>query len=304
VPGARVGGGGVVASPTTVDKGWVFPVSKPLAPGPGDNQALAVNTTDNTVDYEAAFAMVWITDGSDAMNINDAEAYASCNSCGAVAVAYQVVFVIDNDDTDNNVAAPQNLAGALNYDCVNCLTYALAQQLFVTLDEPLSPEAMAKLDELWAEIDAYQDAIEAGQVKLDDIDDQLAAYTDEIKAIVEADQPGTFMTSTAISTAVPTTAPSGTVSTSATATISPSTSSAPPPTSTSGTTSAATTAPSTSTAPTTSPGSTSTVSTSGSSSPAPTAPSGSTSTGTTSDGTTSGGTTSDGTTSGGTATSP
>jgi putative peptide zinc metalloprotease protein len=44
-------------------------------------------------------------------------------------LAYQVVFVVDTDDTDNNVAAPQNLAGALNYNCVNCLTYALAQQV-------------------------------------------------------------------------------------------------------------------------------------------------------------------------------
>ena len=100
-----------------------------------------MNTTDNTVEYEAAFAMVYVTDSSDAMNVNEAHAYASCNSCAAVAVAYEVVFVIDTDLTNDNVAVPQNLAGALNYDCVNCLTYALARQLFVTLDEPLSEEA-------------------------------------------------------------------------------------------------------------------------------------------------------------------
>ena len=52
------------------------------------------------------------------MNVNEAHAYASCNSCAAVAFAYQVVFVVDTDETDDNVAAPQNLAGALNYDCV------------------------------------------------------------------------------------------------------------------------------------------------------------------------------------------
>jgi putative peptide zinc metalloprotease protein len=288
-----------------VDKGWVFPVDKALVPGPGDNQALAVNTTDNTVDYEAAFAMVWQTDEDYAMNINDAEAYASCNNCGAVAVAYQVVFVIDNDDTNDNVAAPQNLAGALNYNCVNCLTYALAQQLFVTLDEPLSADAMAKLDKLWVEIAAYQDAIEAGQVKLDDIDDQLAVYTNKIKAIVEADQPGTFMTSTAVSTAVQTTVPSESVTPTPTATASASTTAPAPSPSATTAPSASTAAPSTSTAPRTSTGSTSTVTPSdGSSSTAPTAPSGSTSTGTTSGGTTSGGTTSDGTTSGGTASSP
>ena len=134
------GGGGFVATPaasTRADDGWVFPVDKPLAPEKGDNQALAVNTTDNTMVYDAAFAMVYVED-SEAMNVNEAHAYASCNSCGAVAVAYQVVIVLDTDATDDNVAVPQNLAGALNYDCVNCMTYALAQQLFVTIDEPLT----------------------------------------------------------------------------------------------------------------------------------------------------------------------
>ena len=143
------------------DEGWVFPFDKPIAPTPGDgnNQAMAVNTTDNTVVYDAAFALVWATDAKHAMNINEAHAYASCNNCAAVAVAYQVVFVVDTDDTNDNVAVPQNLAGALNYDCVNCITYALARQLFVTLDEELSPTAKEELDALWSEIAAYGEQI-------------------------------------------------------------------------------------------------------------------------------------------------
>ncbi|MCZ8377264.1 hypothetical protein O6P37_00160 [Mycobacterium sp. CPCC 205372] len=206
------GGGGYIASPAAAqaaDKGWVFPVDKPLAPDPGDNQALAVNTTDGTMEYEAAFAMVYV-EGSEAMNVNEAHAYASCNSCGAVAVAYQVVIVIDEDATDDNVAVPQNLAGALNYECVNCLTYALARQLFVTLDEPLSEDATAKLDAVWERIQDYEAQIEKGEVDPDEIAPQLDAFTNEIKAIIEADQPGTFPSAT--STAPPTTtAPSTTV---------------------------------------------------------------------------------------------
>ena len=66
-----------------------------------------------------------------------------CDSCAAVAVAFQVVFVIDTDETDDNIVAPQNLAGALNYDCVNCLTYALAEQIIITLDRPLTPQEKA-----------------------------------------------------------------------------------------------------------------------------------------------------------------
>ncbi|MEW5808557.1 MAG: hypothetical protein AB1925_03810 [Actinomycetota bacterium] len=259
----RSGGAAGSAPITTVaDKGWVFPVDKPLTPGPDDNQALAVNTTDNTVVYEAAFALVWQTDEEYAENINDAEAYASCRNCGAVAVAYQVVFVIDGDDSNNNVATPQNLAGALNYDCVNCLTYGLAQQLFITLDEPLSPAATAKLDEVWSRVSAFQGQIEAGQVKLADIQPQLQAYTDEIKAIVEEDQPGTFSTSTVGSTtSSPPTSTSAPPSVSETSSV-PSTSEAPEPSATVEASVSETAAPSTSSAPTTTAGSTSTVTTS------------------------------------------
>jgi putative peptide zinc metalloprotease protein len=317
VPGARVGGGGggAFAPTTTADPGWVFPVSKPLAPGPGDTQALAVNTTDNTVEYEAAFAMVWV-ENSDAMNVNEAQAYASCESCAAVAVAYQVVFVVDTDETDDNVAAPQNLAGALNYDCVNCLTYALAEQLFITLDRPLTDEEMAALDEVWAKVDALEDRINNDELTLEDldaIDDELALYTTQIKQIVAPAMASTTAPSTAVQTAsqtspptVSTTAPApippptdsstaiATQSTTDSATASPTTeSSSAPTTSSSAPTSSAPTSTGTTSDPTTVGGSTSTGSTSGS-----------TSGGTTPDGTTSGGSTSDGSTSGGTATAP
>jgi putative peptide zinc metalloprotease protein len=197
------------------DQGWVFPFDKPLAPGPGDNQALAVNYRSNTVVYEAAFAFVYATDGADAMNVNEAQAYASCYNCAAVAIAYQVVFVVDtpgaddNDtdptkDTNDNVAVPQNLAGSLNYMCVNCMTYAYARQLFVTLDEPLSQGAIDQLDALWEKIADYADAIEAGTVPLGEIAPQLEAYTKQIVEIVNADQPGTIPTPTESPTASPT----------------------------------------------------------------------------------------------------
>ena len=81
---------------------WVFPFDKPLAPGEGDNQALAVNTTDSTVSYDMAFALVWVEDDSAALNTNEAYAFASCTNCAAVAVGFQVVLVAG----DNHVAAP------------------------------------------------------------------------------------------------------------------------------------------------------------------------------------------------------
>jgi putative peptide zinc metalloprotease protein len=189
--GTTVGGGGgfvTAATPDTkADQGWVFPVDKPLAPEDGDTQALAVNTADNTVEYQAALAMIYVDDGSDAMNVNEAQAYASCESCSAVAIAYQVVIVVDTDATDDNVAVPQNLAAALNYDCVNCMTYALAQQLFVTVDEPLTDAQKEQLTQIWAEMQAYEAEIELNKTPPDEVAVRLDEFTEEILDVLEVE---------------------------------------------------------------------------------------------------------------------
>jgi putative peptide zinc metalloprotease protein len=228
--GGPAGANGAAGASRAPADGWVFPVDKPLKRGPDDNQVLAINTTDGTALYEAAFALVWVTDGSDAMNVNEAQAYASCVSCAAVAVAYQVVFVVDNDDADDNVVAPQNLAGALNSECVNCLTYALARQLFITLDEPLSDNAMRQLDGVWLEMAAFEWAIEAGWLARDEIESRLEGYTQKIVAIVRADQPEAVAATAGSSTAPTTTTTTSTATTTATTTSSTPTSSTAPTT--------------------------------------------------------------------------
>jgi putative peptide zinc metalloprotease protein len=208
------GGGAFVATPsTTANDGWVFPVDKPLAPEKGDNQALAVNTTDNTTVYDAAFAMVYV-EGTEAMNVNEAHAYASCESCGAVAVAYQVVIVLDTDATDDNVAVPQNLAGALNYDCVNCMTYALAQQLFVTIDEPLTESQKRELRQIWWEMKLYEMQVHSGLQTPDQIEVKLDEFNERILEVVE---PNLAPTPTQVSTAPTAGSPSATVAPSASA---------------------------------------------------------------------------------------
>ena len=161
---------------------WVFPFDEPLAPDEGDNQALAINTTDGTVTYDVAFALVWADGEAPATNTNEAYAAASCERCAAVAVAFQVVLVVGSTD----VAVPQNVSVAVNYECTSCLTYSLAVQLFVTLDGPLGEDARARMEELWTEITAYGENI--GQVPLDQIQSQLTAYEQQILAIIEEDQ--------------------------------------------------------------------------------------------------------------------
>ncbi len=169
---------------------WVFPFDKPLPPGDGGNQALAVNTRDGSVVYDVAFALVWVEDGS-ALNKNEAYAFASCKDCGAVAVAFQVVLIVGQ----TKVIVPQNLSAAANYNCVQCLSYALASQLVLTLDGPLSPAGMDQLAKVWDEIRQFSTNIR--DVPLSEIQARLSDYKNQIEKIIQGDPSATHGTTTA-----------------------------------------------------------------------------------------------------------
>jgi putative peptide zinc metalloprotease protein len=170
------------SSPTAAaPPSWVFPFDRPAAPEQDGNQALAVNTTDNSVTYSVAFALVWAEDGDPVDTRNEAYAFASCTGCAAVAVGFQVVLIVGQAD----VVVPENLSAAANYNCLECVTYALASQLVLTLDGPLSDAGMASLQALWAEIAEYGRNIQ--NVPLSEIQGRLAAFKEQITAIVTAD---------------------------------------------------------------------------------------------------------------------
>jgi len=174
---------------------WVFPFNRPLPPGEGDNQALAVNTTDGSTVYDVAFALVWADDDT-VVNSNEAYALATCTGCRTVAVAFQVVLVVGSAD----IVVPQNLSGAVNYACVECVTTALAQQLVVSVPEPLDAATVAELEALWQEIAAFGASLEG--LPLSEIQARLADYERQILAVVGVDP-------SAPSTSTPS-APSGT----------------------------------------------------------------------------------------------
>jgi putative peptide zinc metalloprotease protein len=201
-------GAGSSSAPT-----WVFPFNHPAPPGSGDNQALAVNTTDGSTVYDIAFALVW-ADGDHVMNTNEAYAFASCTACRTVAVAFQVVLVVGSA----SVVVPQNLAGTVNYSCIACVTYALAQQLVLSIPDTLSPQVRARLDALWAQITAY--AATLRNVPLDQIRTQLLAFQDEITAVVKDAATTAAPTPSTTSTGAPSTTQPGTAPTSG-ATVTP-----------------------------------------------------------------------------------
>jgi len=158
----------------------VFPFDRPLPPGEGDNQALAVNTEDGSVAYDVSFSLVWVDDET-ALNRNEAYAAASCRDCRTVAVAFQVVLLVGSVD----VVVPQNLSTAVNYACLECVTYALATQLVVTVPGPLSDTATESLTAIWAELQAFGEQIEG--VPLAELRDRLSDFEARILDVVRPD---------------------------------------------------------------------------------------------------------------------
>ena len=79
------------------------------------------------------------------LNVNEAHAYASCSDCVTVAVAFQVVLIMD----DAQVVVPQNLAVAANYECYRCITAAIANQLVLSVQDTPGEEQLLALAEVW-----------------------------------------------------------------------------------------------------------------------------------------------------------
>jgi len=142
------------AGGTASGSAWPFPFDPPDQPGPGDNQALAINTEDGSSVVDVAIALVWVSGDETVDNENAAYAYASCSNCQTLAIAFQVVLVIGYAQ----VVMPTNAAVAVNFDCDHCTTAALAMQLVATLAQEPSDEAMSQLNAIWTQLEqASQD---------------------------------------------------------------------------------------------------------------------------------------------------
>jgi putative peptide zinc metalloprotease protein len=152
---------------------WVFPFNKPAPPGPGDNQSMAIVTKDGSTAYDVAFALVWVT-GDTALNRNEAYAFASCTRCKAVAVSFQVVLVVGSA----NVVAPQNISAAVNYNCIKCVTEALAVQLVLTVPSIPSGDMMDQLLALWKKIARFGNHLEG--LSFAEIKSRIEEFENEI----------------------------------------------------------------------------------------------------------------------------
>ncbi|MBV9594993.1 MAG: hypothetical protein JO147_14495 [Actinobacteria bacterium] len=202
---------------------WVFPFNRPAPPGLGDNQALAVADKNGSAAYAVAFALVTATSDT-VLNKNEAYAFASCTDCSAVAISFQVILIVG----DAHVDAPQNISAAVSYNCIRCMTAALAIQLDVSI--PTQPDAatMAKLLQLWSQIQTF--GTQLAGLTLDQIRAQLVTYEQQILTIVKPYAQASATATSSPSPSAPTstaTGPSGTPTGTAPATPSGSGTAAP-----------------------------------------------------------------------------
>ena len=146
------------------------PVAAP-ASAQGDNAAVAVNDKDGTSIFKFAFSIKRVTDDV-VDNSNAAVAFASCDSCEAVAIAIQIVLVASDPD----VVSPENLAIAINENCNLCETFAGAYQFVLGGGVRLqfTPEGFQRLAEL------RSDFRDLGKEDL--TPEELAARLDELVA--------------------------------------------------------------------------------------------------------------------------
>jgi putative peptide zinc metalloprotease protein len=161
-------------------------------PREGDNFAVAENHTDGTAVLDFAVSLVFV-DGEEpdstreerieADNRNRAYALANCADCAAIAVAYQVVIIVGQVD----VIIPENLAVALNVFCDRCTSFAMAIQLVVTINAPLSDEGMAELEAVWAQLDEIRDGIATGTINAAELQEQLLRIEGEILQVLADD---------------------------------------------------------------------------------------------------------------------
>jgi len=92
---------------------------------------------------------------------------------------------------------PENLSTAANYACVECVTYALATQLVVTVPGPLSDAATQQLAAIWADLQEFGAQIEG--VPLSELRTRLNGFEARILDVVRPEVTEAPATTTATS---------------------------------------------------------------------------------------------------------
>jgi putative peptide zinc metalloprotease protein len=144
------------------------------------NLALAIAREDATSVFALAFAVTELSHGALDQS-NQALAIASCERCRAIAIAIQIVLVLN----DPAIIAPENSAVAVNYACTLCETLALAYQIIFGIGEPVAftEEGLARLAEIKRELQELGDS----GLSLEEIQASVEQLVEEIHYVLETE---------------------------------------------------------------------------------------------------------------------
>ena len=98
----------------------------------GQNDAVAINTKDDSSLFKFAFAVRHVLNGV-VDEENGAAAYSQCNSCQTTAIAIEIVLV----EAPASTVTPTNRAIAINQNCTLCDTFASAYQFVIGSGGPV-----------------------------------------------------------------------------------------------------------------------------------------------------------------------
>ena len=137
--------------------------------GEGHNVVQVVNRVDNHLKVRGRVDFN-VIEGPTVTPLNAAFAFSSCNGCQTLAVALQINLI---SRTATNIR-PQNIATAVNYQCVNCVTIADAVQYTIAVADPNNLEP--RVDELFETMQGELRAARSAST--------LAAAIDAINAVI------------------------------------------------------------------------------------------------------------------------
>jgi hypothetical protein len=155
----------------------------PHAYAAADNAAVAINTKDDTFVSREAFKIARVF-GDTVDESNGAAAVSSCERCRTAAVAFQIVIATG---AASNVTS-DNLAIALNQECLSCATYAGAFQLIVTPHTQMrfTEAGNEQIDRIRAELHLLVDSATFGPTfeEIDAFNTEVDALFERLKAVV------------------------------------------------------------------------------------------------------------------------
>lgn len=159
-------------------------VLAPMAPALAaqDNAAIAINNEDGSSLFRFAFDIHRTMD-SVIEETNIALSYASCDGCQTVAVAIQIVLV---SSSDPNVAT-ENVAIAINEECISCETMASAYQFVVGTGgrTKLDKEGRKLIKDIRKAFYDLAKEAEAGNLTNAEIEARLIPLVEQIKVVLD-----------------------------------------------------------------------------------------------------------------------